>query len=239
MMVALGRGTCQLWWASAAADRPSLVELLDRDERARHSRFVRAIDRSLFAVSHALTRLVTGHHADVPPRALGYAPPPRAGAKPRFAGAASALQFSISHSGSHVVLAVSRDVSVGVDLAAIDPHPPEPSMLAAVLTAGERQVLAATSATRRPWAFSRYWARKEALLKATGHGLAMPPHLIAVSGPAEAPALLAWAHRGRPAATLHLYDLQPAEGYCAALATLGTPLRRSDHDGDALLGAWR
>jgi 4'-phosphopantetheinyl transferase len=244
----LHQGWCQLWWASAAADRLPLLEMLDGHERHRHSRFVRPLDRSLFAVSHALTRIVAGHHAGVGPRALAYAAAPRAGMKPRFTGPGSALQFSLSHSGSHVVLAVSRGVPLGVDLQRIDPQGPEPSLLDAVLSAGERHALAATSVGEWPWAFSRYWSRKEAVLKATGDGLAISPKRIAVTGPGEAAALLGWAHARRPTGRLHLYDLEPADGYwaasgtggyCAALATLGAPLHRSDHDGDALLGATR
>lgn len=239
MIPPLVPGSCQLWWASAAADRAWLLELLDREERQRHDGFVRGVDRSLFAVSHALARIVAGHHTGVAPHALAYATGSRAGTKPLLAGRASRLQFSISHSGSHVVLAISLDVPVGVDLERIGSHGPDSSMLDAVLGAGERQALAATPATHRAWAFSRYWSRKEAVLKATGHGLAIAPDRIAVSAPADPPALLAWADPRRPPGTLHLYDLAPAGGYCAALATLDRPVRRSDHDGDVLLGASR
>jgi 4'-phosphopantetheinyl transferase len=230
-------GSCQLWWASAAADRVSLLDLLDRDERDRHDRFVRRADRALFAVSHALARIVAGHHAGVALGALADAGASRAGSKPRLAGRASTLQFSISHSGSHAVLAISRDVPLGVDIERVAADGPEASMLNAVLSPGERGAFAPTPAARRAWAFTRYWSRKEALLKATGDGLGIPPDRIAVSGPAEPPALVEWRHPDRPAGALHLYDLEPAGGYCAALATLGTPVRRSDHDGDALLWA--
>jgi 4'-phosphopantetheinyl transferase len=236
MLPPLVPGSCQLWWVSAAADREWLPELLDRDERERHDRFVRQIDRSVFAVSHALARIVAGHHAGVAPRALAYATA-SPGSKPRLAGPASTVQFSISHSGWHAVLAISRGVPLGVDLERIGRHDPEASLLDAVLGADERGAFAATPATRRAWAFSRYWSRKEAVLKATGDGLGIAPDRIAVSAPGDPPALLAWAHPGRPAGALHLYDLEPAGGYCAALATLGAPVRHSDHDGDALLGA--
>jgi 4'-phosphopantetheinyl transferase len=239
MIPSLDPGSCQLWWASAAADRTSLLELLDREERERHHRFVHRRDRSLFAVSHALTRIVAAHHAGVAPGGLRYAGAPRSGTKPRFAGTGSAVHFSISHSGSHVVLAVTRDAPLGVDLERIGPEVPEARVLDAVLRPGERRSLAAIPAARRSWAFSRYWSRKEALLKATGEGLAISPNRIAVSAPGEEPAVLAWSHPRRPCGALHLYDLEPAGSYCAALATLGAPLRHSDHDGDALLGASR
>lgn len=239
MIPPLESGSCQLWWASADADRASLLELLDGDERERHSQFVHSRDRSLFAVSHALIRIVAGHHAGVAPHTLRYVPTHGGGAKPRFSGPASTVQFSISHSGSHAVVAVSRQVPLGVDLERVAAQAPEQSMLDTALSAEERRELVAMPAAWRSWAFSRYWSRKEALLKASGEGLAISLERVVVSRPAEPPALLGWSDPRRPAGRLHLYDLQPAGGYCAALATLGAPVRRSNHDGDALLGAVR
>lgn len=235
----LGSGSCQLWWASAEADHAPLLEVLDQAERRRYDEFVRPPDRSLFAVSHALTRIVAGHHAGVAPPALGYAAPSGNGTKPRFAGAGSALHFSIAHSGSRVVLAISSEVPLGVDVERVGPRALDTAMLGAVLSPGEQRALRAIPARRRSWAFSRYWARKEALLKATGDGLAISPRRVVVSAPDQAPALLCWSDSSRPAGAPHLYDLEAADGYCGALATLGAPLRSTHHDGDALLGASR
>lgn len=243
MIPPLEPGSCQLWWASAGAEDSSLLEVLDQTERRRYENFVRPSDRSRFAVSHALTRIVAGRHVGAAPGALGFAAVSGDGTKPRLVGAGSGLQFSIAHSGSRVVLAISSQVPLGVDIERVSRGTVEASMLSAALSGDERRALAAIPAARRPWAFSRYWTRKEALLKATGHGLAISPHKVVVSAPIEAPALVAWADSPRPAGPVHLYDLEgadgdldAADGYCAALATLGAPLRPLHHDGDALLG---
>lgn len=251
MFPPLDPGSCQLWWASASANHSSLLEVLDRTERRRYHAFVRPSDRALFAVAHALARIVAGRHAGVAPGVLSYATASGDGTKPRLVGAGSVLQFSIAHSGSRVVLAISRQVPIGVDIERVSPKTVDARMLAAVLSGNERRALETIPARRRPWAFSRYWARKEALLKATGDGLAISPRKVVVSAPGEPPALLGWADSRRPAGTMHLYDLEGshgegsdrdldgAEGYCAALATLGAPVRPVHHDGDALLGAVR
>lgn len=196
---------------------------------------MRPSDRSLFAVSHALARVVAGHHVGIAPDALSYAAPGSA-TKPRFAGSGSAVQISISHSGSRVVIAISREVPLGVDLERVARRTLEPPMLDAVLTPHERRSLAALPAGRRSWAFARYWSRKEAVLKATGDGLEISPRAVAVSAPDEDPALLAWPYSQPHPRSVHLYDLERPDGYCAALASLGGPLRQSHHDGDALLG---
>jgi 4'-phosphopantetheinyl transferase len=232
----LDPGACQLWWASTQADAPSLLQMLDEHERHRRERLVRRVDRALFSVSHGLARVVAAHHAGIAPRAITYADAPGAG-KPRFDGAGAGLEFSISHSGSRAVLAISRGVRLGVDLERIRRDGTEASMIPSVLSAAEREELAATPTARKPWAFYRYWTRKEALLKATGDGLSVSPERISVTAPTDAPALLDWADPRRPLGLVHLYDLEPASGYCAALAALGSSLRSSDHDGDALLRA--
>lgn len=239
MIPPLCPGSCQLWWASAEANHSPLLGLLDRTERRRYHDFVRVVDRSLFAVSHALLRIVVGHHAGVAPGTLQYAARAGTGAKPRFLGAGSGLQFSISHSGSKVLLAIGREAELGVDVELVGRETPHPSLVEAVLSLVERRALSAMPTGRQPWGFSRYWSRKEALLKAAGEGLAISPRRIVVSAPGEAPALLAWEHSRPPVGTMHLYDLDPGDGYCAALAAVGAPLRRSHHAGDTLLEALR
>jgi len=65
---------------------------------------------------------------------------------------------------------------------------------------------------------SMLWARKEALLKATGHGLRLDPRRIRISDGDRDPRLLEWP--GEPAPTAHLCDLG-RDGYAACVAVLG------------------
>jgi 4'-phosphopantetheinyl transferase len=227
--------SCQLWWASASAAGPHLLDLLDEEERHRHDGFVRAEDRSLFLVSHALTRIVTAHHVAIPPRAVRYAGKVATYEKPRLGDAAAELEFSVSHSGACVVFAISRAVTLGVDVERVTATVPDASLLASVLCAAEQRAFMAMPPPVQPWAFCRYWTRKEAVLKATGDGLEISPVRIAVTAPRTAPALVRWSGPGRPAKSVHLYDLDAPPGYAATLATLEQHLECTDHDGDALL----
>ena len=65
------------------------------------------------------------------------------------------------------------------------------------------------------------WARKEAVLKATGHGLVVDPAEVLVSGPLNPPALVGWqAEEPRPAA-ITIADVELAsEDHRAAVAVL-------------------
>jgi uncharacterized glyoxalase superfamily protein PhnB len=92
--------------------------------------------------------------------------------------------------------------------------------------------------SRRAAAFVRYWVRKEAVLKATGHGLSVPPRRLTVSPPDAPAALLSWTGRPTPHLPVHLVDLPAPEGYAAGLASLGRPVRATRHDADALLAQY-
>jgi 4'-phosphopantetheinyl transferase len=237
MIPPLVAGSCQLWWASMSAAGPHLLDLLDEEERHRHAGFVRAEDRALFLVSHALTRIVAAHHTAVAPQALRYARKIAAYEKPRFGDPASAFQFSISHSCERVVVAISRAVRLGVDIERVAVTGPDGPLVASVLCDLEQAAFRAVPPPERAWAFCRYWTRKEAVLKATGDGLGVSPVRIAVTAPTSAPALVGWFGPDRPAETVHLYDLDAASGYAASLAALSEQLECSDHDGGALLRA--
>ncbi|HWF49431.1 MAG TPA: 4'-phosphopantetheinyl transferase superfamily protein [Solirubrobacteraceae bacterium] len=237
---ALGVGVCQIWWADTSAALVPLLDLLDEGERGRHLRFLRAQDRALFLIAHALTRILAARHAGCEPGGLTFAPA-TPGAKPRFAGPASELELelSLSHSGRHAVVALSRGVAIGVDVERVGPvREEERSFVASVLTRSEQRTLALLGPSHRAWGFYRYWTRKEAVLKATGDGLAVSPKLIGVSAPTEPPLLTWWAGPRAPAQPFYLYDLDHGPRYPAALAAMGTPLEVTTHDGSALLRAW-
>ena len=66
--------------------------------------------------------------------------------------------------------------------------------------------------------FYTYWTRKEALVKATGDGVAVPLGEVVVSPPGTPPRLLGYPRQDGLAAQLR--DLSPDLGYVGALAVL-------------------
>ncbi|WP_051716394.1 4'-phosphopantetheinyl transferase family protein [Streptomyces bikiniensis] len=233
---ALRPGTCQLWWASARDAHPLLRGLLDDAARERADRLRQPAARALHLTAHALARTVAGAHLGVPAGELELtATCKRCGGphgKPRPRGP---LGLSWSHSGDRVVVAVAAGAEIGVDVERIAPFAGETADR--VLCGPERAVLAGLPESRRPAGFVRYWTRKEALLKATGDGLSVPPELLHVTAPDARPRLLSWSGPARPGLPLHLYDLDAGAGHLAALASLGAPVRPVPFDGSALLAA--
>jgi 4'-phosphopantetheinyl transferase len=96
--------------------------------------------------------------------------------KPRLAG--GELEFNISHSGSALLLALSRRQPLGVDLEM--PRRPRPFLELAhrYFGADEAAALSALPDDMQQRAFLRLWACKEAVLKAHGGGISLGLELV-------------------------------------------------------------
>jgi 4'-phosphopantetheinyl transferase len=238
----LGDRECQVWWVRPDAAAPSLLDLIDEAERARWSRFMREEDKARYLVSHAMLRLLLAAHSGIPPHELRFSTVCRyCGAshgKPELAGSGHRLQFSLSHSGQQAVVAVCRGVPLGVDVEEMKPGRDRVSLIPSVLSEAERRAVEALPRDRQNLAFLRYWTRKEAVLKATGHGLAIPLKSLTLSAHDAAPELVSWTAEPPLEDPVHFVDLAAvAPDHFAALAMLGERLDVVERDAGALLAA--
>lgn len=201
---------------SHALRTPGQEALLDDGERRRLARLQSAAGAARFVAAHALLRLVVGHRLGVDPAALEVSATclrcTGAHGVPRIAGYPD-LHLSLSHAGDRVVLALG-DAPLGVDVetAAATSFP---GFAAVALADGEQAVTDVERAV--------LWTRKEAVLKATGHGLAVPPTALTVSPAGEPPVLLGWdvLAAGEPApGPVVLADLDLGAGYAGCVAVL-------------------
>lgn len=210
---------CAVRWA-APADDPAMRALLDDGERDRYERFLRAEDKARFVTGRFLARTTLAEFTGLDPRDVRFSTHCRHcggdHGKPRLPDAG--VDFSLSHSGDRVVLVVAEGAEVGVDVERESDR--DIDRLAEMVLAGpERAVLADLPFEQRKRAFHGYWSRKEAILKATGHGLAAPMTALHVSAPGDPAEVLAWD--GEAAVSpVRLTDLAPGPGYAAALAAL-------------------
>jgi 4'-phosphopantetheinyl transferase len=93
------------------------------------------------------------------------------------------IQFSISHSGELVALAVTLKTRVGIDLEAISRPADLDAIAEKIMSAVDHEVFQKLSGPERPASFFRVWNAKEAYLKAVGLGL--PGGLKEVAVPME------------------------------------------------------
>lgn len=97
----------------------------------------------------------------------------------------TSTDFSISHSGSIVWVALCNCAAVGIDVEKIRPLP-DAAELTSQLHPQEREALLCLPPAALETAFYRCWTRKEAVLKAVGMGLSMPLQSFNVrTGPQE------------------------------------------------------
>lgn len=193
--------------------RPWHADLLSDGERARRGGLWDAGKRAQFTVAAALLRLVAGSlTAQRADRVVVDRSCPSCGrhhGRPRLPG--TGLDVSISHSGATVAVAVSNAGAVGVDVQQVaDDAVQELSPLVLAEPEAGHVVVARD--------FFTYWTRKEALVKATGDGVAVPLSEVVVTPPGTPPALLGYP--GRDGLAAQLRDLSPDPGYVGALAVL-------------------
>lgn len=218
----------EVWWATP---RPGLEHLLTGAERAHAARLRHAADRLGHVTGRALARTVLAARTGVGPTDLHLTAVCRTCGGPhgklRLTGPAGVppLAFSLARAPGLVVLAVVARGEVGVDVEGEDP----PDRLATLaLAEPERGSLAALPARQRPRALAAAWTRKEAVLKATGHGLAVAPSRVILGGDRSV--------RAPGGAAVALRDLHPPPGYVGAVAVVGgARLHVVERAGDELL----
>jgi 4'-phosphopantetheinyl transferase len=237
---ALVPGVCQVWWARPQDVQPAHDALLGQPDLARRSRLRRESDRQRLTVAAALARVLLGAAAGVPPAQLRIDRTcSRCGeqhGKPRVP-ALPGVHVSVSHSAGCIAVAVVRGGAVGIDVEEIGQFDPVEleGLAAGILAPEERAELARQPAHDGAWAFTTYWTRKEALVKATGEGLASALDRIVVSPPSSPPRLLRW---DGPPGPVWLRALRPPAGLVGSLAILGeAPAGIVDHDAGPVLQA--
>lgn len=145
----LTEGVVHVWRFDVAGEADAA--LLAEGERAVAARFASARLRDAYVAAHVAVRALLARYVAGP---IVFAKGPRG--KPWVAG----IEHNLSHCDDVALLAVARDVAVGVDIERRD----APIDQRAV----GRLVRAPAEASMD---FMRVWCRKEACLKATGVGL--------------------------------------------------------------------
>jgi 4'-phosphopantetheinyl transferase len=214
----------QIWHVDLRLDRGTFHRawaLMDPQERARCDRLANSTLRHRYAAAHAGLRRVLAHRLRCSPAQILLAREP--GGKPRLRpGPGRPLHFSLSHAGDHGLVAMSAAHPVGIDVELLPPPPGLAADLASQLSPDESQALASLPPSARGLAALRCWVRKEALLKASGHGLARAPAALSVSWD-ETPRLLGSALAQYEPGRWQLAALEQRGAWTAAAAWAGAP----------------
>lgn len=162
-----------IWWADVVEARDEFVRDLDAIERERLAAYRRDVDKARFLLGVTIVRQVLSRRFSLPAAkiALDRTCPdcgkPHGKVRVRGHGA---VELSVTHSGDLVGVAFA-DRPVGLDVEKIDPDLDVDAVARLALSADEARELASYAGIERARAFTTYWTRKEAVLKATGEGL--------------------------------------------------------------------
>jgi 4'-phosphopantetheinyl transferase len=216
-------GVCQLWSARTTQAHDDLLDELDPIERGRLTAYRRQEDRDRFLLGCVIVRRVVGAHLRIESTDVVLDRTCPDCARPHGkvgVVAADPPQVSVSHSGGLVLVAVHRTAAIGVDVERVDPDLDTAGLTDVVLAPEEAEELSSVPAADRARAFTTYWTRKEAVLKATGDGMRAELPGLVVSPPGRAAAVLRW-QRHDAEGRIHLQDVGTVAGHVAALANLG------------------
>lgn len=207
--------------ATPVVDDLRLLDLLDAGERERAAR---RPDPNPFVTAHALLRRLVAAETGADPRTLSFEKrcatcgTDRHG-KPHVVGMRDVF-VSVSYGDHMAVAALTRLGEVGVDvedLASADFD----GFGAVTLDAAEAAPLEALDGDELLAARALIWARKEAVLKATGHGLVVDPSQVVVSAPDAPAALVEWKAAQHPPGPTKVSDVDVgAPDHRAAVAVL-------------------
>ncbi|MEU4579623.1 4'-phosphopantetheinyl transferase superfamily protein [Nonomuraea sp. ATR24] len=219
----LAPGECRVWWATPGhRSVETLSAVLSEPELERAARFRRDPDRRRFLTGAWLLRNAAATQLGVRPEDVvvdrSCADCARHHGKPYIRMSGRRLHVSVSHSGDRVAVALTGVGALGVDVEAV-PSEPVDDLARCALTPHELKALDALPPDERYEAFARVWTRKEAALKATGHGLRVSPGKLEVTGPEEPPELLSWPLE-IPPRDIRFVDLDPGDGYVAVVALI-------------------
>lgn len=197
--------------------------LLSTEEQARAERFKFEIHRDRFIISHGFKRSVLAQYLDLDPARIQYQLGNRG--KPSLIDAGydgMGLKFNLSHTQGITLLAVTRDVELGIDIEYIDQKVDWKPIVQQFFTASEQQSLFILAKEKQMQAFYQLWTRKEAYMKMLGEGMYLSPTAFSLTVPPRSPALIQYSLiADQSLKQIELMDIDLISilnNYCATLA---------------------
>ena len=199
-----------------------LGSVLSEDESQRSRRFSFSRDRRRFLVARSFLRTLIGKYLVVHPRSITFEY--NHFGKPSLPG--ENLSFNLSHSNNLILYGLAQYEPLGVDVERINPDFGTQKIAERFFSPHEIEELNCLPLDQQVIGFFNCWTRKEAFIKALGHGLSIPLNSFDVSlAPLEPARLLATRTDHQVGDSWKLYSIEPAPGYVGAICAKGTARR--------------
>jgi 4'-phosphopantetheinyl transferase len=214
MMADAAPVSIDLWLTRITSPDPRLSAVLSPTERERWQRLLRAESRDGFLASRSHMRTVLAGYLGVTPNAIPLAVDERG--KPNI-DRRTGYQFNLSHAGGWAIMAVTKDVAIGVDLEPLRPVPNALAIARRFFPPSDYEAIAALPEEARSAAFLISWTLKEALAKADGRGIELLSQLVTGIEPVAEPGMTLVV-AGCPYAAV---SLETPSGLLGAVAAAG------------------
>ncbi|HEY9846329.1 MAG TPA: 4'-phosphopantetheinyl transferase superfamily protein [Candidatus Caenarcaniphilales bacterium] len=199
-----------------------LQRILSVDELQRAKQFVRQKDQDAFVAARGVLRLILSRYLKQGPESLYFCYGSHGKPALSFECNPDGLCFNLSHSGGLALYAVAMNQELGVDLEQVHTNLAYEAIAQRFFSPQESATLLALPPHDRVQAFFNGWTRKEAYVKAEGHGISLPLKQFDVSlAPGEVAAIVSIAGDFQAGTQWTLQALDPGLGYVAALAIKG------------------
>ncbi|MAC81194.1 MAG: 4-phosphopantetheinyl transferase [Rhodobacteraceae bacterium] len=213
-----------LWPLDRGKDElETLAWPLSDHERLRAQSFIKPVDRTRYIAARGRLREILSGYTGAAASMLDFHTIARG--KPALRDGPA---FNLSHAGGWAALAVAPDhpgLQLGVDIEAI--RPINPAVATRAFSPHEQAEMRRLLPAGWMRGFFNGWTRKEAVIKATGHGLGVDLKSFDVSLLPDVPARVLRSRGPLPAAPdWTLVNLDTGPGFCGAVAavTHGAPL---------------
>lgn len=199
-------------------DTADYLALLSDEEIARAERFMVSSKRREYIVTRGVLRKLLAQMLHADPGSLRFALTDRGKPYLMDQPLLQTVNFNVTHSHNLALIAVALNRAVGIDVEYIRPNVDFANVAKQVFSSREIASLGFYGG-ELPKAFFACWTRKEAFVKALGHGISLDLRAVSVSvDPHETtPSLLTYERDGETRKWL-LLNIKTDDAYMAALA---------------------
>ena len=168
----MNRHCVDVWVVDLSAERADLSaykSLLSKAELAKFAQFKNIKQAEYYAIARAVRRRILAKYLSIDPRSIEF----KKGVHGKPELVDQKLFFNISHSADRLLLAVSAENDLGVDIELIKQRGNLSALVGRCFADEEQQHWLALPNTNKLEFFYRLWVAKEAFVKAIGRGIVL------------------------------------------------------------------
>jgi len=175
----INEGEVHIWKISLSTPTEStkyLIQSLSKDEHTRADRILCEQRRQRNKIARGYLRKILSVYVKNPPTDLVFYYGPHGKPYLYQPNREKKIEFNLSHSENLMVIAISKNSRVGIDLEHIRNVSEKNVIIKKIFSVQDQQIFTSFSEEEKEFAFFSCWTYKEAYLKALGIGLSVHPN---------------------------------------------------------------